>query len=180
LTTDEIMELERSLTDIFRIIREMRDRNKVAAHIKYPPLPPVFSESIVIAAVPTFFGIGWTAGFGGRVCDVILRSNKDGAERRVEVKATGRHAVQELKAKDLRADFLVWIRFGPRFETGSGPIEAAVLEAPGRYIIEPRRLDVNRFEAIPGVLDSQRLFCFDSLDDLLAGRFSKVGGASNQ
>lgn len=162
------------------MIREMRDHDKVAVHIKFPPLPAVFSESIVIAATPTLVGPEWTARFGGRVCDVVLTSNTASAEKRIEVKATGRHAFQELKEKDLRADFLVWIRFGRRFEAGHGPIVAVVLESPGKYITEAQRLDVNRFEAIPGVLDNQRLFRFDSLDDLVTGTTSGVGRSSGE
>ncbi len=180
LTTEEILELGSSLTEVFRAIRTMHERKRVAKYIKYPPLPSVFSESIVIAATPTLFGATWTARFGGTLCDLVLRTGEDLDEKRVEVKATGRHAFQELKEKDLQADFLVWLRFGRRFETGSGPIEVAILEAPGRYIAKPRRLDVTRFEAIRGVVDNQKLFRFDSLEDLLNGRTSKATPSSRQ
>lgn len=172
LTAAEILELGGCLTDVFRMLREMRDRNKVAAYIKYPPLPPVFSESIVIAAAPTLFGAGYTARFGGKLCDVVLTRGDGGDKKRVEVKATGRHAFQELKEKDLRADILVWIRFGDYFEVGSGVIEAAVLENPGEYVRSPRRLDVKRFDAIVGVVGAQRLFSFDSLKSFVAGNSS--------
>jgi hypothetical protein len=180
LTAQEIIELGACLTEVFRVIREMHEAKKVAKHIKYPPLPAVFSESIVIAATSALFGPIWTTYFGGRLCDLLLESNDGLTQKRVEVKATGRHAFQELKDKDLQADFLVWLRFGRRFESGSGPIEVAVLEAPGKYITEPRRLDVTRFEAIPGVVSNQRLFRFDSLEDLVGGRISRVRLAPHQ
>jgi hypothetical protein len=50
LVPAEILELDRALTNVFRMIRETRELNPVANHIKFPSLPAVFSESIVIAA----------------------------------------------------------------------------------------------------------------------------------
>jgi hypothetical protein len=87
---------------------------------------------------------------------------------KVEVKATGQHAFQELKDKDLRADVLVWLRFGRRLELGTGPIEAAVIEGPGKYIHRQCRLDVRRFEAVAGILAAQKVFRFDSLAAMLS------------
>ncbi len=81
----------------------------------------------------------------------------------MEVKASGQHGFQELKAKDLRADVLIWIRFGRRYELGSGSIEVAVIENPGKYIAKPRRLDVNRLDRIPGIIESQKILRFGSL-----------------
>lgn len=167
LQKSAILDLDRALADVFRIISAMRKENPVATYIKFPPLPSVFSESIVIAAAPVLFGPNWRGRFGGRVCDILLEANDGRGEKKVEVKATGNHAFQELKAKDLRADALVWIRFGRRFEIGSGPIDVVVLDRPNRYIKDPRRLDVNRFEAIPGVKDNQVVFHFESLEQLL-------------
>jgi hypothetical protein len=147
--------------------RETRDLNPVASHIKFPSLPAVFSESIVIAAATVLFGPGWKCRYGGNECDVILESTNGTQTKRVEVKATGQHAFQELKAKDLRAEVLVWIRFGRRYEVGGGAIEVAIIEDPGRYVSSPRRLDVNRLNAIPGITASQKVFRFESIEELI-------------
>ncbi len=168
LTVKEILELEAALIEVFRTIRKLRKRSVGARHIKFPPLPSVFSESIAIAATPTLFGSGWKGRYGGRTADLIIENSPAGRAQKVEVKATGRHAFQELKDKDLKADVLVWVRFGQRLELGSGPIEVAVIESPGKYVARQCRLDVRRFEAIPGVKEAQKLFRFESLQAMLA------------
>jgi hypothetical protein len=166
LSPEEIVQLDVALTRAFRTIRELREELPAARHIKSPPLPSIFSESIIIAAAPRIFGSGWTARYGGATCDVLIE-NGHGEERRVEVKATGEHAFQEFKAKDLRADFLVWIRFGRRFNLGQGPIEIAILSDPSRFIANACRLDTARFEKRIGSSDSLRILSFDSLEALL-------------
>ena len=162
----EILQLDAALIRAFRTIQELREELPAARHIKFPPLPSIFSESIVIAAAPRIFGPGWTARYGGAACDVLIESDQ-GEERRVEVKATGVHAFQELKAKDLRADFLVWVRFGRRFESGQGPIEIAILSNPSQFIPAACRLDTARFERRVGSTDALRTLSFDSLEALL-------------
>jgi hypothetical protein len=169
------MELDQALVAVFRIIRDVSDKTPVARHIKLPPLPAVFSESIVMAVATVLFGPGWKCRSGGNSCDIILENANGDLKKRVEVKATGQHAFQELKAKDLRADVLIWIRFGRRYELGTGSIEIAVIESPGRYIETPRRLDVNRFERIPGIIENQKILHFESIEQLL-GHNGKVPG----
>lgn len=166
LPLETLLELDAALIEAFGAITAVRKRSPAAGLIQYPPLPSPFSESLVIAAAPILFGPEWRAAYGGTDCDVVLETNS-GARRRVEVKATGRHAFQELKEKDLRANFLVWVRFGRRYEIGSGPIQLCVLENPGHYIPRPCRLDTVRFERIVGVAANQRLLSFSSLADLL-------------
>lgn len=168
LIPGEILQLDAALVRAFRTIQELREELPAAKHIKFPPLPSIFSESIVIAAAPRIFGPGWTARYGGTACDVLIE-NDQGEESRVEVKATGVHAFQELKAKDLRADFLVWVRFGRRFELGRGPIEIAILNEPSRFIPDACRLDTVRFERRIGSTDALRTPSFDSLEALLHG-----------
>jgi len=121
----------------------------------------------VIAAATGLFGPGWKCRFGGSECDVILESTDGTQTKRVEVKATGHHAFQELKPKDLRADILVWVRFGRRYEVGRGAIEVAIIKNPGRYVSSPRRLDVNRLNAIPGITANQKVFRFESIEELI-------------
>lgn len=167
MAINEILQLEASLTEIFHTIHRLRQRNVAARHIKFPPVPPVFSESIAIAATPALFGSGWKGRYGGRKSDILVENVRTRRALRVEVKATGQHAFQELKEKDLQADVLVWFRFGRRFQDGVGPIEVAVLHSPGRYVRNQCRLDVRRFEAIPGIQSAQKIFRFESLGAML-------------
>ena len=167
LTREEILDLDRALMGVFESIRAFRESNTVARHIKLPPMPAIFSESIAIAATPLLFGREWKGYYGGRDSDLTVKHCVSGKSLRVEVKATGKHAFQELKEKDLLADALIWIRFGRRYELGGGPIEVAVIEGLGRYVKTSCRLDVRRLDLIPGLLASQRVFQFDSLEQML-------------
>lgn len=173
LVSEEILQLDSALMRAFRMIQELREELPAARHIKFPPLPSIFSESIVIAAASRIFGPGWIARYGGSACDVMIENGQD-EEKRVEVKATGAHAFQELKAKDLKANFLVWVRFGRRFESGRGPIEIAVLSNPSRFIAEACRLDTARFEKRIGATDALRTLSFESLESLLHGSGSST------
>ncbi|MHB1561155.1 MAG: hypothetical protein ACYC61_27210 [Isosphaeraceae bacterium] len=179
LIPEEILQLDAALVRAFRTIQELRQELPAARHIKFPPLPSIFSESIVIAATPRIFGPGWTARYGGSICDVLIEDDQ-GENRRVEVKATGAHAFQELKAKDLKADFLVWVRFGRRFDVGRGSIEIAILSEPARFIPDACRLDTARFERRVGATDALRILSFDSLETLLQdpGVFPNPGEAT--
>jgi hypothetical protein len=81
---------------------------------------------------------------------------------------TDEHAFQELKAKDLRADLIVWIHFGKRFQQGTGKIGIWFLRNPARYIRGPCRLDIQRLKARVGTTDDLTFVEFDSLDELLS------------
>ena len=167
LSREEILDLDRALMGVFRSIRAFRESNAVARYIKFPPMPAIFSESIAIAATPILFGREWKGGYGGRDSDLTVKNLGSGKALRVEVKATAQHAFQEIKEKDLLADALIWIRFGRRYELGVGAIEVAVIERLGSYVKTSRRLDVRRLDLIPGLLDSQRMFHFDGLEQML-------------
>jgi hypothetical protein len=167
LNRELLLQLDRALIEVFGAITTLRARNPAARIIKYPSVPSVFSESIVIAAAGRIFGPDWRATYGAPMSDVLIE-NSVGERKRVEVKATGHHAFQELKTKDLQADVLVWVRFGRRFEIGGGPIQFSVLENPGQFIPKPCRLDTVRFERIAGIAANQKLHLFSSLEELLA------------
>lgn len=72
LSIAQIIELDVALLEAFKALHELRERYRAAMHIKFPPLPPVFSESIVIVAAAKLFGPGWRARYGGPTCDVLL------------------------------------------------------------------------------------------------------------
>lgn len=166
LTRSEIAELDAALLQAFQTIHNLRQTLVAAKHIKFPPLPPVFSESLVIVAAQRIFGEEWNARYGGKECDVVIQ-NAAGDTKRVEVKATAEHGFQEFKAKDLRADVLVWVHFGTRFQGGTGPIEITLLSQPGRVIDAPCRLDQSRFRTKIGADADVRMLRFARLEDLL-------------
>jgi hypothetical protein len=114
LTPQEIIELDQALVEVFALHRDLKSRILTAHHIKFPQLPAILAESFVIVTANKLFGADWKAIFGGSVSDIQLL-NATGQTRRVEVKSTAIHEFQELKAKDLLADTLVWVRFGKRF-----------------------------------------------------------------
>ena len=77
LTANQIIELDHALAEVFRMIRDIREQMPVARHIKFPSLPAVFSEFIVIAATPVLFGPGWKCQYGGSECDIIMENVTD-------------------------------------------------------------------------------------------------------
>ena len=85
----------------------------------------------------------------------------------MEVKSTGRHGFQELKAKDLSADTLVWIHFGKQFDEGYGAIQIVILDNPGKYIFEPVRLDIPRLMRKVGDTSDLRQLEVVDLEDFL-------------
>ena len=167
LSVPDIVALDQALLKIFELIRILRQGSPAAEHIKYPSIPAVFTESLAILNTERFFGSGWKARFGGNVADIIIE--RDGCtSRKIEIKATGRHAFQEFKTNDLSADAVVWFRFGARYETGTGSVEVSIIDQLGRYLARPCRLDTRRFQAVPGIAESQRLIVFQKFEDLLA------------
>ena len=143
LTTEEILELDRILIKTYAFFRELRTLSPVARLIHYPSIPSLLSESLTIHCAELFFGNGWTARFGGRVCDVIIE--RIGEQQTVEVKATGQTNFQEFKSKDLNADFLVWVHFGDRYLKGGGNIDIYILRNLQAYFNEPLRLKLHDF-----------------------------------
>jgi hypothetical protein len=143
LTPTEIIELDQALIEAFSSHRNLKNRVPAARHIKFPQVPAVLAESLVIGAVSRLFGPGWKATFGGSLSDVRL-DDATGQTRLVEVKSTGGNGFQELKAKDLSADTLVWVHYGGRFHQGSGAFRIVILDNPGKHISAPTRLDIPR------------------------------------
>ncbi len=83
------------------------------------------------------------------------------------MKSTARHGFQELKAKDLLADTLVWVHFGKRFDEGYGVVQIVILDNPGKHILEPVRLDIPRLmRKVGDTLDLRQIEVAD-LEDFL-------------
>ena len=166
LTPQEIIELDQAIVEVFASHRALKSRIPAARYIKFPQIPAILGESFVIAAVGKLFGTDWKAAFGGSLSDVQL-FDSTGRTRRVAVKSTGRHGFQELKAKDLSADTLVWIHFGKQFDEGYGVIQIMILDNPGKYIFEPVRLDIPRLMRKVGDTSDLRQLEVVDLEDFL-------------
>jgi hypothetical protein len=142
LTKAELLELDNFLIEAYTLFREIRARSSVGHLVHYPSVPAAFSESLTIHCVEYFFGEKWTAKIG-KTSDVILE--KLGEYCTVEVKSTGQTNFQELKQKDLAADFLVWMHFGDRYINGSGKLWIYILKNPGEYFKKSLRLKLRDF-----------------------------------
>lgn len=117
LSSHEIAKLIELLRDEFAHLESLRRTQPLAAYIQFPKIPSILTESIAERAL--------TKGLvaerlkraivrpGGRVADLLV--SIDGRELRVEVKATGASAFQNLGKKDIAADYLLWLDFGNYF-----------------------------------------------------------------
>lgn len=143
LTAKEIVELDQALVEAFTAHKALLARVPAARHLKFPQMPPILAESIVIVAAKRLFGDEWQGALNGSASDVRL-ANGAGTIRKVEVKSTGVNGFQELKPKDLAADCLVWLHFGDRYLEGAGKVRIIILDNPGSHIDSPVRLDIRR------------------------------------
>jgi hypothetical protein len=144
LAATEVLELDLALIAVYAEYARLRERHPAAKRIARPGVPAVFSESLVAHASGALFGVGAEGEFGGREAD--LRISRPGApDLLVEVKASGHHAWQEIKVRDLERDVFVWVAFGHRYETGSGPIEVYLLAEPKSYRLPRRKLTLELF-----------------------------------
>jgi hypothetical protein len=166
LSISGIVALDQALLKIFEFTRTLRQECPAAGYIKYPSIPAVLTESLALLNTERFFGLGWKGRFGGNLADIIIEKPAC-SPRKIEIKATGRHAFQEFKTNDLSADAVVWFQFGARFETGTGPVEVSIIDNLGQFLTKPCRLDTRRFRAVPGIAASQRLIVFPRFEDLL-------------
>jgi len=120
LSAEEIAALDKAFVELFRLHNKLRTEMPIAKRIKFPPVPSILSESMVIMGARKLFNLGnsWDAFRGGNICDVLLIDNL-GNQQRVEVKATGERETLELKPRDIEKEWLVWVAFGSRY--GHGP-----------------------------------------------------------
>jgi hypothetical protein len=144
LSPEEILELDEALIETYSSQILLRERYPAATQIKLPPIPSILSESLVAGGIERILGPGWSAAFGGTRSDLIAKKPRH-QPLRIEVKATGANQFQEFKAKDLEADLLIWLHFGPRYRDGTGQLKVYCLRKPGKLFPEPRRLVLSRF-----------------------------------
>jgi hypothetical protein len=132
LTAQEILDLDAALMAAYQMHNKLRAENPAARLIPRAPIPAVLSESLVGYSARWLFGDACVATFGGTRADLIVRRPL-GDRMLVEVKATGSGEFQEVKARDLAADALVWVAFGRRYLDAGGPTDVYVLPQPSRF-----------------------------------------------
>ena len=83
----------------------------------------------------------------------------------IAVKSTGRRGFQEVKEKDLNADYFVWIHFGDWFSNVAGTIEVYILRSPRNSIKAATKLTLDKFKQVAqGALSVRR---YASLGEML-------------
>ena len=167
LTPEELRELASLLRQAFRCISKLKKSNQAAGRITYPKLPSAFSESIVVHCGPAFFPSAKNIHLGGgREADVVFDASN--RTKKVEVKATGGKEFQQFGPKDINADFLVWIAFGPVFEKqADDTVRIYVLAKPKRVFPDKTKITLARFKKQA----AGKLACYEAkLSDLIDGR----------
>lgn len=136
LTLHEIRDLAGLLRSVFSRIAEIRRDNPLARHIQFPKIPSILSESLAVHLLRSgdvLPGLtGYSFSLGGKRADIL--AERLGETKRIEVKATGKSAFQNFVAKDVDADYIIWIHFGDYFAgSGDKTLRAFVLREPNRY-----------------------------------------------
>ena len=167
LTPEDLRELAVLLPQAWKCIPKLNKLNSAARRITYPRLPSAFSESLVVHCGPTLFPKAKNIHLGGgREADVVFDASN--GTKKVEVKATGSKEFQQFGPKDINADFLVWIAFGPVFEKqADDPVRIYVLAKPKRVFPDKTKITLARFKKQA----AGKLACYEAkLSDLIDGR----------
>jgi len=116
--------------------------------VQLPKIPSILSESIVASEVQHGRGPMWKGPVqvmpGGAKADLIVKWKSK--EFRVEVKGTGRQGFQNLVAKDVAADVLVWVDFGNFFEDEfDSPVVAYWVSKPSSIFPDSMKISLQNF-----------------------------------
>jgi hypothetical protein len=155
LSASQIRELLKLLRKAFRFNRNLAKKNPLASYIKNPQIPSQLTESLALHILNRRIVAKELDGFrfdrGRTRNDPDIIGTKGAAERSFEVKATAESAFQELKVKDMSADYIIWIHFGDFFSNASkNEIEIRILQEPSRYFRKPQRINLDRFDEVAG------------------------------
>jgi len=136
LTLHEMRDLVGLLRSVFSRIAEIRRDNRLARHIQFPKIPSILSESLVVHLLRSGDILpdlsGYSFSLGGKRADIL--AERPGETKTIEVKATGKSAFQNFVAKDVDANYIIWIHFGDYFAgAGKKTLRAFVLREPKRY-----------------------------------------------
>lgn len=154
LSEAEIGDLITILSNFYNFHDEQCKFNSLSESIQYPQTPSTLSESIAHLLISKKRLITELCDFECRLGsknEPDLVATRGRSEKWIEVKGSGKTEFQEVKKKDLKADYLIWVCFGDRFHTGQKQnILIYVLKNPSAVIKRPRKLSLSEFKDIGG------------------------------
>ena len=139
LEETDLVELDAVFRALHGHVDGLRRSSKVGHYIAWPKLPNALTEGLVCLAAPAIFGAGVTAALGGGVADVVV-TDQAGGVCRVEVKGTGPAGFGLLTERDVHADVLVWVDYGPRLRLGSPSVTLWVIPRPAGLLSSGRAM----------------------------------------
>ena len=164
LSLEEMERLQELLNEVFGYITNLKAKHKLAESIQYPKIPSDLSESAVVHLRHKLFPGSLNARFAGRQADVIVEYPR--TTKKVEVKATELHGFEAFGERDILADYLVWVHFGPFFRRGEGEVVVYCLENPSKAFPRPLKISIPRFLEIT-ITHRLMKFSGKSLTDLI-------------
>lgn len=149
LSKETIKELIVLLKQVFLYIQELKEKESCASYIQYPKIPKVLSESLCYYFLKEKLILAHLSIqeiiINNNIADLILKTN--GKDIKVEVKATGISAFQNLGIKDINADYLIWIHFDSYFfKNSSDSVEIFIIENPSQYFPAPIKITLKELQ----------------------------------
>lgn len=164
LSPVEIDELVKLLKSVFAYISDLKEKNRLAADIQYPKLPPKLTESIAIHLLRRrLIGEldGYEFRFGGHQADIIGETGDKIVK--VEIKGTTK-GFEYFGEKDIKADYLLWFDFEELFRKGEKHFTLCILPHDLERFKGPVKITINGLKKIAGNLQWTRY----DMEDLLA------------
>jgi hypothetical protein len=152
LSIQDIKELNDLLRQVFRYITNLKSTHRLADKIKYPQIPSILSESLVIHLLkrnilPELSRYNFS--FGGKKADILAKINRE--ELKIEVKATAKNAFEYLGGKDITADYIFWVHFGEFYLNSKDKIvEIYIIKNPHTYFKNPVKITLSKLRGIIG------------------------------
>jgi hypothetical protein len=146
----EIEELVKLLKDVFAYITELKEKNRLAADIQYPKLPPKLTESIAIHLLRQ--GLigelhGYEFRFGGNEADILAERSMEKIQ--IEIKGTTK-GFEYFGEKDIKADYLLWFDFEDFFRKGENHFTLCILPHDESRFNGPVKITIAGLKKIAG------------------------------
>jgi hypothetical protein len=148
LEKQEIKELCKTLSQVFRHIEDLRKNSKIAQHIQFPKIPPKLSESIIVQLLREGILVPELSkhqiSLGGRRADIIAK--KSSQELKIEVKSTGKQDFQYFGDKDVSADYLIWLSFKDSFKNENFKEISVTIIQPKDVALKPGKITLKHLK----------------------------------
>src|SRR5437867_3403305 len=146
LTVSELRDLVQAVRELFAAYESLREQRPIARLIKQPQIPSALSESLAHYLLSSGrLGVKLEVSASSSGGDLELATST-GRPARLEVKATSESGFQELRAKDIAADLLLWLHFDGTFRSsGDGKFYAFLLPNPGMVFPSPKKIMLEKF-----------------------------------